>query len=281
MIWVDGFLAEIDKFGVSSDRLRIDPQAMIIDRVDRAAEEMTLRGQIGSTAQGVGWATSRKVLRGGAPHPVKLARDEPQLRPYLGDAVEAYSNCMSRGGRILLEGTQGTALSLHHGSYPHVTSRDTTAAACLSEAGLPVRATRKVIMVCRTYPIRVASPPGGTSGPMEGEIDLATVAQRSGIPLDEIERTERTTTTNRPRRIAEFDWDLLNRSVLLNRPTDIALTFVDYISVTNRDAVRFEDLTEETREFVARIERESDAPVTLLSTKFHHQGVIDRRDWES
>ena len=44
-------------------------------------------------------------------------------------------------------------------------------------------------MVCRTYPIRVQNPEGGTSGPMSQEITLEEIAKRSGIELDELERT--------------------------------------------------------------------------------------------
>jgi adenylosuccinate synthase len=155
--------------------------------------------------------------------PVRLAKDVPELRPYITDAQEVLEASYLRGDRILLEGTQGTTLSLHHGPYPHVTSRDTTVAGCLADAGIAPMRLRRVVMVCRTYPIRV----GGASGPMWKEITYEDLASRSGIPIDELRTTETTTTTKRQRRIAEFDWLQLRRSTLLNGPTDIALTFVD------------------------------------------------------
>ena len=130
-------------------------------------------------------------------------------------------------------------------------------------------------MVCRTYPIRV----GGPSGDMAYEVELETIHERSGIPLDELKRTETTTTTKRARRIAEFDWVQFKESVQLNGPTDIALTFVDYFSVENRAAYRFEQLTPETISFVEEIERVSGRPVSLLSTDFNWRNVIDRRAW--
>jgi adenylosuccinate synthase len=179
------------------------------------------------------------------------------------------------GQRILLEGTQGTGLSLHHGDYPHVTTRDTTVAGCLADAGIAPSNVRKIIMVCRTYPIRV----GGPSGPMAHEVDMAEIYRRSGIPLEDLEKNERTTTTNRPRRIAEFDWVQFRDSVQLNGPTDIALTFVDYFDVNNRKAFRFEQLSQETIRFVGEIERISGRPVSLLSTDFNWRNVIDRRAW--
>ena len=54
----------------------------------------------------------------------------------------------------------------------------------------------------------------------------------------------------------------------MNGPTNIALTFADYVSVKNRDARRFEQLSEETIRFVEEIERVAGAPVSLISTRF-------------
>jgi adenylosuccinate synthase len=181
--------------------------------------------------------------------------------------------------RFLLEGTQGTGLSIHHGFYPHVTSRDTTVAGCLAEAGIYPSRVNKVILVCRTYPIRVQSPDGKTSGPMSQEIAWEAVAERSGLNADELRLNELTSTTKRPRRVSEFDWALLRKAASLNAPTDIALTFVDYISKKNQKARRFEQLTDETIRFIDEIERVAAAPVSLISTRFHSRAIIDRRAW--
>jgi len=130
-------------------------------------------------------------------------------------------------------------------------------------------------MVCRTFPIRV----GGPSGRIEHEITYEELAQRSGIPLSDLKATETTTTTKKQRRLGEFDWEQLRRSSVLNGPTDIALTFVDYINVENRDAYRFEQLTTPTLRFIEEIERVSGTPVSLISTSFKWRNVIDRRAW--
>jgi adenylosuccinate synthase len=99
--------------------------------------------------------------------------------------------------------------------------------------------------------------------------------------LTELGDREKTTTTNRKRRIGEFDWDLVRKSVHLNAPTDFALTFVDYLSIENRKAGSLQECTQEARHLVDQIERELDCPVSLLSVRFHTQGVIDRRVWRS
>jgi adenylosuccinate synthase len=270
-------LDEIAKHGISSERLVIDRQAIVISS-DDIEQEKARFGNISSTAQGVGIASARKLTGRSdykAGTDLFLARDCSDLQPFLGSARKVLADAFVKGHRILLEGTQGTSLSLHHGQYPHVTSRDTTVAGCLADAGIAPSNVRRVIMVCRTYPIRV----GGPSGPMEYEVDMEEIHHRSRIPLDPLKNAERTTTTNKERRIAEFDWEQFKDSVQLNGPTDIALTFVDYFGIENRKAFRFEQLTDETIRFVEEVERVSGRPVSLLSTDFNWRNVIDRRSW--
>lgn len=277
VIYVPKLMNEIAEHKLEYDRLSIDPQAMIIEDSDRDAESRSLNS-ISSTAQGVGLASARKITgRGGyeTENSLRLAKDVPELQPFIRDAQAILERHFAEGKKVLLEGTQGTSLSIHHGSYPHVTSRDTTVAGCLADSGIAPSNVRKVIMVCRTYPIRV----GGPSGPLAGPITYERLAARSGIPIDDLSKTERTTTTNKQRRIGEFDWEQFRRSVQINGPTDIALTFVDYISIENRSAYRVEQLTEETLRFIEELERVSGRPVSLISTAFDWRNVIDRRNW--
>jgi adenylosuccinate synthase len=79
--------------------------------------------------------------------------------------------------------------------------------------------------------------------------------------------------------VAEFDWVLLRKAATLNAPTDIALTFADYIDCKNANARRFEQLSTPTIRFIEEIERVAAAPVTLISTRFHERSIIDRRAW--
>lgn len=93
------------------------------------------------------------------------------------------------------------------------------------------------------------------------------------------DKTEITSTTKRERRISEFDWSLIRKAATLNAPTDVVLTFVDYICVENREARRFEQLTDETIRFIEEVERVTTAPVSLISTRFHCRSIIDRIAW--
>jgi adenylosuccinate synthase len=201
--------------------------------------EQALVAGIGSTGKGGGAAAARRIL-GRTPDrvdvPVRLARNVPELTPYLRSARDVLDEAYRNNDRVLLEGTQGTGLSLYHGDYPYVTSRDTTTSGTLAEAGIGPRRVRRVILVCRTYPIRVQNPDrdGTTSGPMSQEIGYEVLADRSGISIEKLLDTEKGSVSQRQRRVAEFDWAQLRRSVELNGATDIALTFADYLDVSNR-----------------------------------------------
>lgn len=276
VIYLEKMLEEIRRFGVDIDRLVIDENAVIISEADREYEKK-IQQHISSTAQGVGVATAGNIisrLLGQDSHKAKHFQKE--LRGYLGSSSEVLEKMYRQGKKILLEGTQGTGLSIHHGIYPFVTSRDTSVAGTLSEAGISPGRVRKVIMVTRTYPIRV----GGTSGPfVSNEISMQTIADRSGKDVNELITREKTTTTKKDRRIAEFSWELFRRACELNSPTDIALTFSDYISIKNEGVRHYDNLTSDTRRFIEELESCSGVKVSLIGTTFDYRAVIDRRNW--
>ncbi|WP_174291161.1 adenylosuccinate synthetase [Sphingomonas bacterium] len=271
-------LGEIAELSIGADRLSVDPQAIVIEDWDLSWEVGALE-VIGSTKKGVGAATARKILgRGGGAErfgpPVRLARDVEELQDFVRPVFAELERAYAAGERIMLEGTQGTDLSLHHGMWPHVTSRETTASGCLADAGIPPTRVRDVVMVVRTYPIRV----GGTSGGMGVEIGFDVVASRSGLDEEGIRGTEVGTVSKKPRRVAEFDLGQVRRAAALNGATRIALTFADYLGAENRGATSLEGLNPATREFVARMEEVTGAPVDLVATGPGRADVIDRRE---
>ncbi len=270
----DVLLREITDCGVSSERLAIDPNALIIEQ-DDVQDELALKQTIGSTGTGGGAAVARRIMQRGIPGAVRAARDVPELAPYIRNSTEVLEHAYMRGDSVFVEGTQGTDLSIFHGSFPHVTSRDTTTAALLSEVGIAPQRLRRVIVAFRSYPIRV----GGNSGPMGREITWETVAERSGLAIDELRAAEIGSVSGNLRRVAEFSWVQLRSSVALNGATDIALTFADYIADKNRYSCRVDQLTSETVSFVEEIESVAGVPVSLISTGFGGKSLIDRRRW--
>jgi len=277
---LDVLMAEIADCQVEAGRLFIDPQCMIIEQEDLDAEK-GLVGAIGSTGQGGGAAAARRIMgrHREVPPPVRLARDVKELAPFVRSTSEYLEWAFRHRRRIMLEGTQGTLLSLYHGFYPWVTSRDTTTAGCLAEAGIGPHRIRRVVMVVRTYPIRVGSPPAGTSGLMSQELDWDVIASRSGLDESELRAREEGSVSQNKRRVAEFDWELLRRAAELNGATDIALTFADYIDARNLNVRRFDQLTAETIDFIEEVSRVGGAPVSLVTTGFDSRSLIDRREW--
>lgn len=183
-IHVKEFLQELEECGIAPERLYLDPNVMIITDEDRT-DEGAMKEAIGSTARGGGAATARRIMgRLGSEDTTKLARDFDELVTFVKPVQPRLQQACSLGERVLLEGTQGCHLSLYHGLYPHVTSRDTNVAGCLSEAGISPARVNRILMVVRFTPIRVQSPEKGSSGRLKHETDFQTIASESGIPED-------------------------------------------------------------------------------------------------
>jgi adenylosuccinate synthase len=243
---------EIETLHISPERIGIDPNCFVIDALDRDTErKLNLQERISSTLCGVGSAVSRRALRASDAQLVKDVADQrPWLRNLLAkEGVSAEINAaLDEGKKVLIEGTQGFGLSLYHSAYyPHCTSRDTTAAGFLSEVGVSPRRVTEIVVVFRTFPIRVAGP---QAGPLKDEIDWDTVRRESGYRHD---IQERTSVTNRVRRVARFDWESAEVAVRVNCPTSLAVNGVDYLSCADRGKRSLEELSAISQEFINRM----------------------------
>src|SRR5262249_50077591 len=112
----------------------------------------------------------------------------------------------------------------------------------------------EVVLVIRTFPIRVA----GESGPLPNEIDWPTVTTESGYSGQLVEYTS---VTNRVRRVARFDPEIVRRAIAHNRPTCIALNHLDYIDASCANEHR---LTQKALDFAGTIEGKIGARLSLL-----------------
>jgi adenylosuccinate synthase len=284
-LYVSSLLKEIKDCGLQKGRLFIDPQAMIISDDDKK-NERDLQEGISSTGSGTGYAAARRIMDR-LPGRTKLARDIAELSPFIGSTFYRLERAYQGGKSILLEGTQGSGLSLYHGQYPYVTSRDTNVAGCLAEAGISPSRVRRVLMVIRPTPIRVDNPTQGTSGDLKHETTFDFVASEAKLNQEDVKKAEKTSTTGRKRRVGWFDWELFRKSCALNAPTDLILTFADYLNAENQQAHRFEQLSIDTIKFIEELESVSQAPVSLINTRFPRteserldlRSIIDRRKW--
>jgi adenylosuccinate synthase len=249
--------SELQTFSLHS-RVGVDRNAMIIEEMDRRNEqELCLRERLSSTLCGVGSAVARRALRGTG---VRLAQDvAPQiswLAPLLTDVSEETNQALDDGKKVLVEGTQGFGLSLYHShEYPKATSRDTTAAGFLSEVGLSPRLVSEVVVVFRTFPIRVA---GEQAGSLTDEITWEHLQQESGYPhaIQEV-----TSVTGNVRRVGRFNWGQAEAAVRVNRPTLIALNGIDYLGYANSQVTCLDRLTPDAIRFMERLEETTNVPI--------------------
>jgi adenylosuccinate synthase len=251
---------EIESHGLAPNRIGIDRKCFIIEEKDREQErKLPLSERLSSTLSGVGAAQARRVLRG---EDAKLARDasceHPWLSRYLTDVSDEVNSALDREKKILIEGTQGFGLSLYHSDYyPKATSRDTTVAGFLSEVGVSPRHVTEIVVVFRTFPIRVA---GEQAGPLKDEITWEQIQIESGYPHP-IE--EWTTVTRKVRRVARFDWDLALRCVQINKPTRMAINGLDYLNYQNVGCRTADLLTNDARQFIHHLEDRLAVPVSF------------------
>ncbi len=258
-VHVAKFLEEVELTKVHN-RIGIDQQASIIEDKHSAQDKASVVNKgIGTTGWGVGPAIEERVRR-----TAKLAKDLPELKPYVVDTVTEINDGIDQGKKVLLEGTQGFMLSLFlGGGYPYVTGRDTGASAIASEAGVGPTRVDDVIIVYKSFITRV----GG--GPLPGEITKDEALKRGWF--------ERAAGTGRDRRSAPFDFDLAKKTAKINGATQAALTKLDILFPECTGKRRFDELSAGAKQFITEVETRTGVPVTLIGTGPDALDVVDRR----
>lgn len=252
------------------DQLLLDYGVVPIVGTDAASEQSLVAG-IGSTGQGVGAAQLRRIMR------VKRPQQLRELSQVYGHVSGTLQDELTDGARVMLEGTQGSGLSLYHGPYPYVTSRDTNVAGLLSEVGIPPSWVRDVWLVVRSLPIRT----GGNSGPFGSqELSWEEVEDRLGLDRGKLSGREITSTTKRLRRVAEFDTAQFKAACMTNTPTRLFLTFGDYIDRGAAGVRKWADLPSKVMEFISLLEAIAFCPVAGVSTGPYNHEVAWRPGFE-
>ncbi len=214
-IITDWLEKEIELTGGGS-RLIIDPHAVIIESRHTNAERNDTRmmGKIGSVGTGLGAAVRDRIDR----KELRFAKDEPRLKKYVKDVPELLNKALAKGSKMLLEGTQGMKLSLLHGEYPFVTSRDTTASTFMGEAGLGPKYAGDVYAVFKPYVTRVG--PGKVAGEMRDKAKLLKY-HTAGREVGSV--------SGRLRRVGRFDMEVARQAVRINSATKLAITHIDLL----------------------------------------------------
>jgi adenylosuccinate synthase len=247
-------------------RLMVSQDAAVVadEYIDWEKSE-GLGDMIGSTQTGTGATAAARCMR-----EAKSVHLSDEFRDFdVDDTFTHVHEFMGEGGQVIVEGTQGFGLSLFHsGHYPFCTSKDTTASAFASEAGIAPTDVNEVIMVIRTYPIRV----GGNSGKMQYEIPWSEIQKRCNSPEPLIEMTS---VTKKVRRVGEFDYGLVMRAVEANKPTQIAVHGIDYINWKDRGVRDLDSLSHESKEWLMKLQTYLRVPITMAFTGPHQDDVVD------
>ncbi len=251
-------LSEISKYNVQ-DRVFIDAQCGVIEssHIDRDKGD-DLKGRIGTTGSGTGPANSDRALR-----TLHLAREVKELSLYVGDVSNAVNFALDRGEKVLVEGTQGTFLSLYHGTYPYVTSKDVTASGICADIGLGPKRVDDVILVFKAYVTRVGA------GMLQNELSKEDAQKRGWFEV--------ATVTGRERRAAPFNFDLARRAIMLNSATQLAVTKLDVVFPECAHVREYDRLSAEARNFIEQIEKSMGRGITLIGTGEDIYDIVDRR----
>jgi len=251
-------LREIELTQVAK-RVGIDPQCAIIEaRHIEADKKGQLAEQIKTTGTGTGPCNAERALR-----TVRLAKDLSELKKYLADVPLEVNQAIDAGKNVLIEGTQGTYLSLYHGTYPYCTSKDVTASAACSDVGVGPKKVDDVIIVFKAFTTRVGA------GPLPREISPEEAEKRGW--------SEIATVTGRPRRAAPFSFELAKRAVMLNSATQAAITKIDVLFPECKGINSYDELSQGAKRFIENVEKEVKIPVTLIGTGPDALEIVDRR----
>lgn len=224
-----------------------------------ASRESRRRGQkIGTTRRGIGPAYAEKaartglrvmdlideerfpamlrervrennaVLKGLGQKPLSYAKlladcreAAARLRPLVTNTVVWLNRQIQRGKRVLFEGAQGTFLDIDHGTYPYVTSSNTTAGGACTGSGVAPNRIDRVFGVTKAYTTRVGEGPFPTESEELGQL-LHAMGREFGA------------TTGRPRRCGWFDAVLARQAAIINGMNEIAVTNLDGLDTLER-----------------------------------------------
>ncbi len=252
LLHIPTLLKEMNDWNVPAERILIDFRAGVIhDESIREQRSDNRYAEIGSTLTGTGYATAERAKRN-----LTLAKDYSELSHMLADTSTFLFDAAQANQNILVEGHQGAMLSNYHGDYPYCSSRDSTAAAMLSELGLGLGWDFDVVLVVKTFQTR------NHRGEVGVEID-PIVASKLGI--NEFGGGSNGVEDNR-RRVGWLDYDVISNAVRLNGPNRLAVTGTDYLFPSMRSAKSVSEESADFGDFMSHMFRHTGVTIDIVST---------------
>ena len=141
-----------------------------------------------------------------------------RLKPFLADTTDYLLNAVDANKRILFEGAQGSLLDVDHGTFPYVTSSNSSGVGISSGSGVPARYITKIIGIAKAYTTRV----GGGPFPTEQDNDIGQKIRDRG--------NEYGTVTKRPRRCGWFDVPAVRYTARVSGIDVLSIMLLDVLS---------------------------------------------------
>ena len=242
---IDGL--EEQGFRLTDRNLLISSAAHVITEAQIETDKKTGK-KVGTTGRGIGPCYMAKIERAGMRMAEFAKLDTPEaskLGPFVRDTYPILNTAIDAGKNVLVEGAQGTMLDIDHGTYPYVTSSNSTAGGACTGLGIGPTKIDEIIGLVKAYTTRVGRGPF----PTELGTDEQTMSEEKGAPLTggDIERAnggdeyslgkvlrkrgaEYGTTTGRARRTGWFDGVVARYARMINGLTSIAVTKLDCFS---------------------------------------------------
>ena len=304
-----------------TDRLHVSNRAHVVTAAHiKEDAEAALSKEVGTTKKGIGPAYSDKIRRSGlrihtlmnaavagldkpgSPE-AELAEAIEIIRPFVTDTAYLLNACIQSGHEVLFEGAQGTMLDIDHGTYPFVTSSNSTAGGASTGSGVGPNKISQVIGITKAYGTRVGE------GPFPTEINGTTgdTIRKAGGEFGSV--------TNRPRRIGWFDIPLTKYAAMINGMDFLVLTKLDVLACLDKVKIcvsyggldiipvdlskcdtpdyieldgwsdskdwisevnSYDDLPDNARAYVEYIEKKVGIPIGLISVGPGREQVINR-----
>ena len=262
---LDAEIRELEAKEIDTGAIELSNRAQLIFAYHKAADALNEQGakvKIGTTGRGIGPAYSDKMRRtgiraidltsperlsaqfrteaakynrlfaeAGAPQLdieaelAKMLEAATRLAPLVTDTVYSVNAAIKAGKNVLFEGAQGALLDIDHGTYPFVTSSNTTSGGACTGGGVPPQCIRDVWGVIKAYTTRVGA------GPFPTELFDAT-----GEKLRQVGR-EFGATTGRPRRCGWFDAVASRYACMVNGVNKLAVTKLDVLDDLEQIAI--------------------------------------------
>lgn len=244
LINMDSLLSEIEscKDLLKGVDIVIHENAAVILQRHRNEESVSgdAVGLIGSTRKGCGAAAINRIRRDMNRCNIarELVADHPVSKYVRVVSVLEYSQLLGESKIVQIEGAQGYSLSIYHGFYPYVTSRDVSTAQILADCCIPYRFGELNVVGCaRTYPIRVAN--RFDEQGVQTEYSGVCYDDQREVSFESLgQAVELTTVTKLPRRIFTFSKQQIEQAIRQCGVNEVFLNFCNYVKTSSElDAI--------------------------------------------